>query len=154
MGARRFDAGDKPLDDRPDDGEVRWAGEADVPAEHRRSVHIDLEALEVRCHIGVTDEERREAQTLLVDVRLTPLDPSDYAADDLAGTVDYGAVAAVAVAAAAEQHYRLLERLASEIADRLWSAARLAELRVAVRKPHPPVAALAAAARVEVVYYR
>ena len=120
----------------------------------RRAVEIALDGLEAPCHIGVTDEERREAQTLLVDVRLTPLEPSGYAADDLAGTVDYGAVAAVAVAAAAERPYRLLERLASEIAERLWSDARLAELRVAVRKPHPPLAAPAAAARVEVVYYR
>ena len=62
------------------------------------------------------------AQTLLVDVRLTPLLVSDYAADDLAGTIDYGLVAAVAVATAAERPYRLLERLATEIADRLWAA--------------------------------
>ncbi|HMK92515.1 MAG TPA: dihydroneopterin aldolase, partial [Thermoleophilia bacterium] len=134
----------------------------------RRRVEIALEGLEAPCHIGVTDEERREAQTLLVDVRLAPLlasgpaeertshsanGPSgvagspagDYAADDLAETVDYGAVAAVAVATAAERPYRLLERLATEIADRLWAGHELAELRVAVRKPSPPVGAPALA---------
>ena len=101
----------------------------------------------------MTDEERREAQTLLVDVRLTPLVVSDYADDDLAGTVDYGAVAAVAVATAAERPYRLLERLATEIADRLWAAHELAELHVLCASA-PPVGAPAAAAGAEVTYRR
>jgi dihydroneopterin aldolase len=150
-GGRPRDPGSRPADD----GEVRWTGGAAAPeGEHRRSVHIALEGLEVRCHVGVGDDERREAQTLLVDVRLTPLVTSDYAADDLAGTIDYGTVAAVAVATAAERPYRLLERLATEIADRVWAGGELAELRVAVRKPAPPVGVPAAAACVEVVYYR
>jgi dihydroneopterin aldolase len=139
---------------RPDDGEVRWTGDATDDGRHRRTVHIAIERLEVRCHIGVTEEERRQAQTLLVDVRLTPLRPSTYADDDLAGTIDYGAVAAVALATAEERPYNLLERLATEIADRVWDDGRMAELRVAVRKPAPPFSAPAQAACVEVVYYR
>ena len=123
-------------------------------SEPRRTLAITLSGLEAPCHCGVTDEERREAQTLLVDLRLTPLSVSDYAADDLGETVDYGAAAAVAVATAAERPYRLLERLATEIADRLWAAHPLAELRVVVRKPSPPVGAPAAAAGVEVTYRR
>ena len=140
-----------------------------------RALEIALEGLSAPCRIGVTDEERREAQTLLVDVRLTPLLENEggpgvafggaaggavggpggaFAADDLAETVDYGAVAAVAVATAAERPYRLLERLATEIADRLWAAHDLEELRVAVRKPSPPVGTPALAARVEVRYTR
>ena len=74
--------------------------------------------------------------------------------DDLAGTVDYGLVAAVAVATAAERPYRLLERLATEIADRLWAAHELAELHVLVRKQAPPVGAPAATAGAEVTYRR
>jgi 7,8-dihydroneopterin aldolase/epimerase/oxygenase len=102
-----------------------------------RALEISLAGLEAPCHCGVTDEERREAQTLLIDLRLTPLLVTDYAADDLAGTVDYGAVARLVVATAAERPYRLLERLATEIADRIWAAHELAELRVVVRKPSP-----------------
>jgi len=120
----------------------------------RRSLEISLTALEALCRCGVTDEERREAQTLLVDVRLTPLLVTDYADDDLAGTVDYGRVAAVAVATAAERPYRLLERLATEIADRLWAAHPLAELHVAVRKQSPPVGSPAATAGAEAIYRR
>lgn len=123
-------------------------------SELRRSLEILLSGLEAPCRCGVTDEERAEPQTLLLDVRLTPLIVSDYADDDLAGTVDYGRVAAVAVATAAERPYRLLERLATEIADRLWHAHELAELHVAVRKQAPPVGAPTAAAGAEVTYRR
>ena len=120
----------------------------------RRSLEVSLSALEAPCRCGVTDEERRVTQTLLLDVRLTPLLVSDYAADDLAGTVDYGLVAAVAVATAAERPYRLLERLATEIADRLWAAHPLAELHVTVRKQAPPVGPPAATAGAQVTYRR
>ena len=103
----------------------------------RRAVEITLVGLEAPCHVGVTDEERREPQTLLVDLRLTPLHVSDYAADDVAQTVDYGVLGRLCVATAAERPYRLLERLATEIADRIWVSCELAELHVAVRKPSP-----------------
>ncbi len=103
----------------------------------QRSVEISLAGLEAPCHVGVTDEERRVPQTLLVDLRLTPLLVSDYAADDVAQTVDYGVLGRLAVATAAEHPYRLLERLATEMADRVWAAAELAELHVLVRKPSP-----------------
>ena len=72
------------------------------PSEPARSMEISLAALEAPCHCGVTAEERRVAQTLLLDLRLTPLHVTDYADDDLAGTVDYGGVARLAVATAAE----------------------------------------------------
>jgi dihydroneopterin aldolase len=103
----------------------------------QRAVEIRLAGLEAPCHVGVTDEERRAPQTLLVDLRLTPLLGSDYAADDVGETVDYGVLGRLAVATAAERPYRLLERLATEIADRVWAAAELAELHVLVRKPSP-----------------
>ena len=118
-----------------------------------RALEISLVGVKAPCHCGVTDEERREAQTLLVDLRLAPLRVGDYADDDIAGTVDYGAVARLAVATAAERPYRLLERLATEIADRLWAAHELAELHVVVRKPSPG-SLPAAWAAAEVTYRR
>lgn len=121
-------------------------------SDRRRQVTIALEGLEVPCRIGVTDDERREARTLLVDVRLTPLDPSAYADDELEETIDYAAVAALVAEVAAEREYKLIERLATVVADRLWALAPLAELTVAVRKPVPPMPVSAAAASAEVTY--
>jgi dihydroneopterin aldolase len=120
----------------------------------RRAIVISLAALEAPCHCGVTAEERRVAQTLLLDLRLMPLDVGDYADDDLADTIDYGGVARLAVATAAERPYKLLERLATEIADRLWTAHELAELCVSVRKQAPPVGAPAATAGAHLTYRR
>ena len=118
----------------------------------RRRVTIALEDLEIPCRIGVTDDERREARLLRVDVRLTPLDPSAYAADELEGTIDYATVATLVAGIAAEREYKLIERLATVVADRLWALAPLAELTVVVHKPAPPMPVGAAAASAEVTY--
>ena len=118
----------------------------------RRRVTIALEGLEIPCRIGVTDDERREARLLRVDVRLTPLDPSAYANDELEGTIDYAGVAELVAEIAAEREYKLIERLATVVADRLWALAPLAELTVVVSKPAPPMPVGAAAASAEVTY--
>jgi len=118
----------------------------------RRRVTIALEDLEIPCRFGVTDDERREARLLRVDVRLTPLDPSAYAADELEGTIDYATVATLVAGIAAEREYKLVERLATVVADRLWALAPLAELTVVVSKPAPPMPVSAAAASAEVTY--
>jgi dihydroneopterin aldolase len=118
----------------------------------RRRVTIALEGLEIPCRVGVTADERRDARLLRVDVRLTPLDPSAYAADELEGTIDYATVATLVAGIAAEREYKLVERLATVVADRLWALAPLAELTVVVSKPAPPMPVSAAAASAEVTY--
>ena len=75
------------------------------------------------------------AQTLLVDLRLTPA----RLADDAAATTSRAPSTTAASPAwpgarPPNGHFKLLERLATEIADRLWAAHELAELRVSVRK--------------------
>jgi dihydroneopterin aldolase len=124
---------------------------SDRPA---RQVTIVLEGLRVPCRIGVTDDERREAQVLLVDLRLTPLAPPTYEADDLAETADYAALADLVAATAAEREYRLIERLATVVADRVWALAAPAEVTVVVRKPAPPMDVDVASAAAEVTLRR
>jgi dihydroneopterin aldolase len=118
----------------------------------RRRVTIALEGLDIPCRIGVTDDERRELRLLRVDARLTPLDPSAYADDAIEGTIDYAIVAALVAEIAVEREYKLIERLATVVADRLWALAPLAELTVVVSKPAPPMPVSAAAASAEVTY--
>lgn len=118
----------------------------------RRALAIALEGLEVPCRIGVTDDERREARVLSVDVRLVPPDASSGATDELEDTIDYAAVATLVAETAAEREYKLIERLTTVVADRLWALAPLAELTVTVRKPAPPMPVGAAAACAEVTY--
>ena len=94
-------------------------------------------AVEAPCHCGVTDEERREAQTLLLDVRLTPLLVTDYAADDIAGTVDYGAVAASPWPRPPSGPTGCSSAWRPRSPTGSGRAHELAELHVVVRKPSP-----------------
>ena len=102
----------------------------------------------------MSDEERREAQVLVVDLRLAPLATHRYESDDLGETIDYAALADLVATIAAEREYRLLERLATLVAERVWELASLAELTVVVRKPAPPMNVVVDHAAVEVTLRR
>ena len=114
-------------------------------------VSILLQGLEVWAHCGVTAAERAARQRLVVDVELVPAAVPGATSDDLAGTLDYARAAEVVVAAVDAGEYALLERLATEILDRLFAAWPLVKAKVAVAKPAPPAMPPLAAARVEVV---
>ena len=54
---------------------------------------IHLTGLQLRCHIGVPDEERAEAQLLHADIVLHLRGRFEDMADELSRTIDYAAVA-------------------------------------------------------------
>jgi 7,8-dihydroneopterin aldolase/epimerase/oxygenase len=114
---------------------------------------IFIEGLRLRGRCGVTAEERALGQTLVVDVRLVPLECEGTQTDRLEDTVNYGQVVRDVCEVVDGGEFHLLERLATVIADRLWQPA-LEELVVRVRKLTPPVAAPADAAAVEVARRR
>jgi len=116
-----------------------------------RSLSITIEGIELRGRCGVTPEERAVGQTLVVDVRLEPATFASALSDELADTVDYGRLVDVVRAVVEGGEFRLLERLATVIADEIWSEFAPLLLEVAVTKPAPPVAIPVGAARVEVV---
>ncbi len=116
-----------------------------------QAVRIGVEGVELWGRCGVTEEERAVGQRLVVEVLLEPVETAGLQTDDLAGTVDYGAVVAVIREAVEGREYRLLERLADEIAGRLTTELSVREVSVRVRKPAPPVGSPIGAAWVEVV---
>ena len=99
---------------------------------------LRVEGVELWCRCGVTEEERAVGQRLVIDVRLVPEQSPGLATDELAGTIDYGAVVGLVREAVEGHEYRLIERLADEICGRLWGAYALVEAAVTVRKPAPP----------------
>lgn len=115
------------------------------------SLSIFVEGIELRGRCGASAAERAVGQTLVVDIRLEPAQCPGALSDDLGGTVDYGQVVDVVRGIVEGGEFRLLERLATVIADALWAGLELAFLEVAVSKPAPPVSIPIAAARVEVV---
>lgn len=101
---------------------------------------IELEGLRVTALVGALPEERDRAQPLDIDLYLTVDLSAAGASDELADTVDYGAVCDAAAAVIAEGWVRLLERLAERLAEAVLAVdGRVTEVTVAVRKLRPPV---------------
>lgn len=96
---------------------------------------IAIAHLEVSTCIGVHAWERRVRQTLLIDLEL-PVDIRPAAAaDDLALTLDYTAVAERVRAFGAASERLLIETFAEDLATDLLGAFGLAWVKLSVQKP-------------------
>jgi 7,8-dihydroneopterin aldolase/epimerase/oxygenase len=93
---------------------------------------IIIKGLQVKAFVGVSDEERRNSQPLRIDAILTPLTSFSAMADDISRTVDYEAAARRIASVASSRPRRLIETLASEIAQVLVDEfpARRAEIEI------------------------
>ena len=100
---------------------------------------IELRDLRVVAHCGVLPEEVARPQPFVVDVDLHADLRSAGASDDLADTIDYGAVCDTIVAVATERHHGLMEHLVERIAGAILVDERVAAVDVTVRKVRPPV---------------
>ena len=110
------------------------------------AVRIELKGLRARGFHGVFDHERRDGQDFSCDVTLWLEFAPAAESDDLADTVDYGAVARVAHDVLTGEPRDLIETVASDIADRILAAddARdggplLHAVEVTVHKPSAPI---------------
>ena len=100
---------------------------------------IQLRGLTVRGHHGVFEHERRDGQDFVVDVTVW-LDLAPAAAsDDLADTLDYGALAQRAADVVAGPPRNLVETVAAEIADDVMTDLRVYAVEVVVHKPSAPI---------------
>lgn len=100
---------------------------------------IELRGLRVAGRCGVLPEEHERAQPLEIDLDLEVDLARAGHSDDLAHTVDYGAVCASVERLVASGHVALLERLAERIAAEVLSVPEVRAVEVAVRKLRPPV---------------
>ncbi len=78
---------------------------------------IRIASLELLARVGVPDAEREQPQRLTVSLTMVPANEFGAMDDDVARTVDYATVATVIRELAAARPRRLIETLASEIAD-------------------------------------
>jgi dihydroneopterin aldolase len=99
------------------------------------TVVVELEGLEVFGYHGVREEERREGRTFLYDVRLEVPDTAGAETDRIEDAVDYRDVAACVREISESRSFRLLEALATAVADGLVGAFPVERARVRVRKP-------------------
>ena len=100
---------------------------------------------------GVAEAERLDPQPFAVDVEIVgDLGPAGRS-DDLARTVDYGAVFATCRDVVEGRSFRLIEALAEALAAEILATYAAAEVVVRVRKLHPPIAGTLGWAGVQVV---
>lgn len=100
---------------------------------------ITLTGLRAFGHHGVFDFERRDGQEFIVDLQVT-LDMAPAAAsDDVAHTVDYGALATDVVAIVTGEPLNLIETLADRIASSALQHPLVLSVTVTVHKPSAPI---------------
>jgi dihydroneopterin aldolase len=98
-----------------------------------------LTGLRVRGYHGVFASERTEGQDFIVDVVLETDFGEAAASDDLARTVDYGALANALAEVVGGEAVNLLETLAERLSVECLSDARVIAAEVTVHKPQAPV---------------
>lgn len=103
---------------------------------------VSIKGIRARGRHGVLDFERELGQTFLVDVDMVVDVGPAAASDDLALTVDYGAVATEVAAIVTGPPFQLIETLAARIAERVKGFDGVQEVTVAVHKPYAPVTEL------------
>ena len=100
---------------------------------------IELRGLTVRGHHGVFEHERRDGQDFIVDVTVWIDLAAAAASDDLADTLDYGALAQRAADVVAGPPRNLIETVAAEIAEGVMTDERVHAVEVVVHKPSAPI---------------
>jgi len=101
---------------------------------------IEIHGLRVLAHVGVPEAERAHAQPLSIDLVLSVDLAAAGASDDVADTVDYGAVAMAVADAVTAAPAALLERVAALAADAVLDLdARTDAVAVTVTKVRPPI---------------
>jgi dihydroneopterin aldolase len=90
-------------------------------------------------HHGVFDDEKRDGQEFVIDVRLI-VDLAEAAStDDVTTTVHYGLVAEDVVAAVERDPVDLIETVAQRIAEVVLAYERVLCVTVVIHKPSAPI---------------
>ncbi|PRA04012.1 2-amino-4-hydroxy-6-hydroxymethyldihydropteridine pyrophosphokinase [Arthrobacter sp. MYb229] len=101
---------------------------------------ISIQGISATGYHGVFDHEKREGQEFRIDVVLHVDITRAALSDDVADTVDYGAVSQLVVAQIQAGPWDLIEKLGAQIAEAILAAWRsVATVEVVVHKPQAPI---------------
>ena len=103
----------------------------DIPTLDR----LRIRDLAVRCRVGVTAAERAKPQEVLVTVTLHADLSRAGRSDRLDDSIDYKALKLRILALAEKQRFRLIERLAEQVAMLALADRRVEQVDVVVQKP-------------------
>lgn len=103
---------------------------------------VVVHGLEVQAHHGSTEAERESGRRFLFHLT-AEVEGECPDSDDLNDTVNYAELAQIAIAAATQNRFRLVETLAATIAgDVLSRFPKVERVHVEVVKLHPPIPAV------------
>ncbi|MBN0974063.1 MULTISPECIES: dihydroneopterin aldolase [Gordonia] len=100
---------------------------------------IELRGLKVRGNHGVFDHERADGQDFYIDVVLWLDLRAAGESDDLADTVDYGALAQQVAGIVGGEPRNLIEKVGAEVAESIMTDERIDACEVTVHKPSAPI---------------
>lgn len=103
------------------------------------SDHIVVSGLRVETKVGWTAEERATPQVVLIDIDLETDFGASASSDDLGDTIDYAGVISEVAGYVAGAETRLLERLATGIAEMVSTKNGVKRVSVQVAKEVVPV---------------
>ena len=96
---------------------------------------IFLNDLNIDTIIGIYDWERQTQQTLQFDLEMDWDIGAAAASDDIANTLDYGAIAQTIVQFVEASSYQLIETLAEDLCALLLSSYPIPKLKLSLSKP-------------------
>jgi FolB domain-containing protein len=95
---------------------------------------ITITDLEVSFHVGVPEAERARPQRLLISLEMQSDFTRAAAADDIAHTIDYHAVCQTVTGLGTGRSWKLIEKLAHDIADKVMDRYHPETITVVVKK--------------------
>lgn len=95
---------------------------------------IEISELEVFFHVGVPDEERQKPQRLLIDIEMEHDFALAISGDDVTCTIDYDAVCRSITALGEGRSWKLIEKLAEDVAQTILSRFQPQKVRVRILK--------------------
>jgi dihydroneopterin aldolase len=104
---------------------------------------IFVSGLLIHAHHGVMAHEEKVGQRFVIDLELTTDLATASRSDKLADTVNYGTIVDTTTEVFTGRSYRLIEAAAGAVADAILAKfVKVSAVRITVRKPHAPIAAI------------
>jgi len=95
---------------------------------------ITITDLEVSFHVGVPDAERARPQRLLITIEMQTDVSHAAATDDIRHTIDYYKVCHRVANLGEGRSWKLIEKLASDVADEILNYFKPAQVTVTIKK--------------------
>lgn len=105
-----------------------------------RTDTIVIHGISFKGHCGVTEEERQNAQPMLIDLDLECRTDEALRTEDISKTVDYADVTACVVREALSRQFVLIEALADHVCQRLFQEFPIQRMTIWARKVAAPIA--------------